>query len=102
MASVSPQLAFDLNTSESKAIKCVSFNVVFSRSAILAHDVLFDHHEHSQIHDATNATEYSADIDFALKDIYDQVLESLQLSKVRMQQEHVFPSTITSRERRCG
>ena len=34
-------------------LPCMPFNVVFGRSAILPQNVLFDHHKHSEVHDAT-------------------------------------------------
>ena len=37
---------------KSMIILCLLFDVVFGRSAILPDNVLFDHHVHSDIHDA--------------------------------------------------
>ena len=34
-------------------IPCLLFNLISGRSAILPDDVLFDHNENSQAHDAT-------------------------------------------------
>ena len=34
-------------------IPCLLFNLISGHSAILPDDVLFDHNEHSQVHDAT-------------------------------------------------
>ena len=48
-----PGLVFALNMSESKAIKCVPYNVVFGGNAILPQDVLFDHNEHTRLADVT-------------------------------------------------
>ena len=62
--------------------------VVFGRSAILPQDILFNHHEHAHPNDVTTASEYSEDTSFALQDIYDQVLQNLQLSKVSMQRQY--------------
>ena len=70
-----PRLVFALNTSESKAIKCIPYNVVFDGSAILPQDILFNHHENAHLNDVTTAAEYSEDTSFALQDIYDQVLQ---------------------------
>ena len=32
---------------------CIPFDIVFGRFAILSHDVLFDHHVDSKVHDYT-------------------------------------------------
>ena len=54
--------------------------------AALPLDILFDHHEHSLMKDVTTPAEYSEDVNFALKDIYNFVIENLQISKRKMQQ----------------
>ena len=38
---ISPALIFALNASPSKAIKCVPYNVVFRRNAVLPEDIIF-------------------------------------------------------------
>ena len=83
-----PGLVFALNTSESKAIKCVPYNVVFGRNATLPQDVLLDHNEHPRFADVTTPAEYSQEVKFAPGDIFNQVIENLQLSKRKMQQQY--------------
>ena len=72
-----PGLVFALNTSESKAIKCVPYNVAFGRNAMLPPDILLDHNEH------TTPADYS-EAKFAQGDVYSQVIGNLQLSKTKI------------------
>lgn len=87
-ASLLSELVFALNTSESKATKCIPFNVVFGRAARLPIDVLFDHDHLDCPKDVNTAAEYAEDRNFALKDVYDVVITNLQLSKERMQAQY--------------
>ena len=86
--SLLPELVFALNTSESKATKCIPFNVVFGRDARLPIDVLFDHDRLDCPRDINTAAEYAEDRNFALKDVYDTVITNLQLSKEKMQAQY--------------
>ena len=83
-----PGLVFALNCSESKAIKCAPYNVVFGRSPTLPLDILFDHHGRNPLRDVNTATDYSEELNFALRDIFDHVIKNLELSKVRMQEQY--------------
>ena len=87
-ASLLPELVFALNTSESKATKCIPFNVVFGRDARLPIDVLFDHDRLDCPRDINTAAEYAEDRNFALKDVYDTVITNLKLSKEKMQAQY--------------
>ena len=87
-ATLLSELVFALNTSESKATKCIPFNVVFGRAARLPIDVLFDHDHLDCPKDVNTAAEYAEDCNFALKDVYDVVITNLQLSKERMQAQY--------------
>ena len=63
-----PGVVFALNTSESKAVKCIPYNVVFGRPPVLLQDVLLGVSEKFQPCNATTAAQYAADINFATKD----------------------------------
>ena len=53
-------LLITMNIHKSMMLPYMPFNVVFGHSAILPHEVLFDHHVHSQVYDATmHAIEHS-------------------------------------------
>ena len=45
-----------MNIQKLMMLPSMPFNIVFGRSAILPHDVLFDHHEHSEVHDVIMCT----------------------------------------------
>ena len=85
--SLLPELVFALNTSLSKAIKCTPFNVVFGRSARLPVDALLTANQH-QFLDVNTPADYAQDRSFALTDIYNTVIENLQLSKIKMQAQY--------------
>ena len=61
-----PGAVFALNTSESKAIKCIPYNVVFGRPAVLPQDVLVGVSEKIQLRNATTAAQYAEDLNFGL------------------------------------
>ena len=75
-----PGLVFALNTSESKAIKCVLYNVVFGRNAILPQDVLFDHNEHTRLAGATTPANYSEVATLLDSNLAPMVLMNLSLN----------------------
>ena len=83
-----PGLVFALKTSESKAIKCVPYSVAFGRNAVLSQNILFDHNVPYWLTDATTPADFSEEVNFALRNIYNKVIENLQLSKTKMQQQH--------------
>ena len=74
------------NTTVSKATKCIPYEVVFGRPAILPQDILFrnapDGVEHVSLSDHLYA------ISSVLNDICDQVMDSLALSKTEMERHH--------------
>ena len=79
-----PWLVFTLNTTISKATHCVPFNVVFGRSTILPQDIVFkDIQSASLEHSSVNV--YEQDLRTTLNDIYNLVIESLEISKTNMQ-----------------
>ena len=83
-----PELVFALNTSESKAIKCIPYKVVFARQPVLPIDVRFDVGEKSQLADVVSAKEYSDEHQFSIQDMYDAVISQLKLSKLAMMQQY--------------
>ena len=82
-----PELVFALNTSLSKATKCIPYNVVFGRSARLPIDILFNH-DNTQFNDDTAPTDYAEERSFILKDIFEVVLKNLQLNSEKMQAQY--------------
>ena len=85
--SLLPELVFGLNTSLSKAIKCTPYNVVFGRSARLPVDALLTANQH-QFLDVNTTADYAQNGSFALTDIYNTVIENLQLCKIKMQAQY--------------
>lgn len=76
-------LVFALNTTVSKVTKC---EVVFGRSADLPQDILFgntpDGFEHA------SASDHLHTVSSSLKDVFDQGMDSLVLSKTAMQRRY--------------
>ena len=83
-----PELVFALNTSESKAIKCVPYKVVFARDPVLPIDVRFDVGEKSQQLDVISAKEFSDERQSVIQDMYDAVISQLKLSKEAMMKQY--------------
>ena len=79
-----PELVFALNTSESKAIRCVPYKVVFARDAILPIDVHFNVGNKGQLTDVITPKEYSDERQSTIQDMYEHVIEHLNLSKESM------------------
>lgn len=77
-----PELVFALNTSLSKAINCVPYNIVFGRSPRLQVDVLLSDN-YNQLLDVNTPVDYAQDRRFVLEDTYNTVIDNLQLSKVK-------------------
>ena len=85
--SILPGLVFALNASESKATRCVPYNVVFGRAAILPQDVAFDNSAPDQRGEVLPA-EFEYATSSSMKDIFSQVVETLEISKRKMQQQY--------------
>ncbi len=85
--SILPGLVFALNASESKATRCVPYNVVFGRSAILPQDIVFDNSVPDQ-HDEILPAEFEYATSSSMKDIFSRVVETLEISKRKMQQQY--------------
>lgn len=83
-----PELVFALNTSESKAIQCIPYKVVFGRDAILPIDVKFDIGERRQLMDVVTAKEYSDEHQLPIQDMYNTVIDKLKLSKQVMMRQY--------------
>ena len=82
-----PEFVFALNTSLSKATKCIPYNAVFGRSARLPIDILFNH-DNTQFNDDPTPTDYAEERSFILKDIFEVVLKNLQLNSEKMQAQY--------------
>ena len=86
-STILPELIFALNTSVSKAINHVPFDIVFGRSARLPIDVLFATADHTPM-DSNTPTEYANDRNQTIKTAYDVVIDNLQLSRSNMQKQY--------------
>ena len=82
-----PGVVFPLNKSESKSIKCIPYNAVFRRPAVLLQDVLLRVSEKFQLRNATTAAQYAEDINFGLQQIFHHVLQQLAITRQQMQQQ---------------
>lgn len=85
--SILPGLVFALNASESKATHCVPYNVVFGRSAILPQDIAFEYSAPDR-HDEMLPTEFEYATSSSMKDIFSHVVDALEISKRKMQQQY--------------
>ena len=85
---VLPELVFALNCSESTAIKCVPYNVVFGRTPVLPVDIDFGTKVPTAGEDFVDPVEYQNDMGSILNDVFHHVGEHLQLSKVKMQKQY--------------
>ena len=83
-----PGVAFALKTSEDKAIKCIPYNVVFRRPAVLPQDVLLGASEKFQLRNVTTAVQCAEDINFGLQEIFHHVLQQLAITRQQMQQQY--------------
>ena len=79
---VLPELTFALNCSESVAIKCVPYNVVFGRSPVLPIDIDFGTKRALPGKELITPTEYVQEIDSSLHDVFYRVVKHVKLSKV--------------------
>ena len=82
------ELVFSLSCSESKAIKCIPYAVVFGRSPVLPIDILLGASELSWEADVVQPKDYSGDLKFSLHDVFQHVIQHLQLSKQRMLRQY--------------
>ena len=85
--SLLPSLVFALNTSESKATKCVPYNVVFGRSAVLPQDISF-HHDKVDGYDLVSPKDFELEVTSQLQDFFNYVTAKLEVSKAKMQQQY--------------
>ena len=79
-----PSLVFALNCSVSKATKCDPYSVVFGRSPTLPVDILLGSERGSCNKDSISPTDYSDEVDIALRDLWSSVATQLRLSKQEM------------------
>ena len=85
---VLPELIFALNCSESTAIRCVPYNVVFGRYPVLPLDIDFGTRRTVAGEESITPTEYLNEVDGVLNDVFNHVVEHLQLSKIKMQKQY--------------
>ena len=83
-----PELVFALNCSESKAINCIPYKVVFGRVPILPIDIRFGIDKEARIDDIITASEYFEERSFVLQDMFDTVIQELKLSKEKMMRQY--------------
>ena len=83
-----PELVFALNCSESSAIKCIPYEVVFGRAPLLPLDLTFSTSRKDRFSEAITPREYSEEVQFSLNDMFEQVIDKLKLSKIKMQKQY--------------
>ena len=83
-----PELVFALNCSESAAIKCVPYNVVFGRSAVLPADIFLNNTIVSAQKDAISPKDYAEEAHDVMKRTWGVVIKHLRLSKEKMAQNY--------------
>ena len=64
------------------------YEVVFGRAPTLPVDVTFNTKPRDQVEDIVTPREYSDEVEFSLNDVFDSVIEKLQLSKTKMQRQY--------------
>ena len=83
-----PRLVFAVNTTRSKATNCVPYNnVIFGRSATLPQDITFHDFQPDQFN-RLSVNDYQQELPITLSDIYNHVMETLEISKMKMQQHY--------------
>ena len=85
---VLPELVFALNCSESSAIKCVPYNVVFGRDPVLPLDLDFGTKRRVPGESVSTPSQYLEEVESVLQSVFDHVITHLKLSKVKMQKQH--------------
>ena len=83
-----PELVFALNCSESKAINCTPYKVVFGRAPVLPIDIRFDVDQDTRVNDVVSPAEYFDERSFVLQDMFNAVIQELQLSKLKMVRQY--------------
>ena len=81
------ELVFALNASHSKAIKCIPYEVVFGRSAVLPQDIIFDVVD-SENYEQLIPTDYERELRSTLHVVFNEVVKALELSKRQMQKHY--------------
>ena len=79
-------IVFALNTTVSKATKCIPYEEVFERLVILLQDILFGNAPDGFEH--VSASDHLHTVSSVLNDIFDQVMDSLTLIKTEMQRHY--------------
>ena len=81
-------VVFALNTSISKATKCIPYTVIFGRNPILPEDVFLGIHKRNSRCDVTSASEYANELKCILNEIYKQVNIQLDVTRTEMQRQY--------------
>ena len=81
-------VVFALNTSYSKAIKCIPFRVVFGRNPILPEDMFLGVNEKYEFRDVTTPNDYAEELKIRSKLIYEQVNTQLEITRTHMQAQY--------------
>ena len=82
------ELVFALNCSESKAINCIPYKVVFGRVPILPIDIRFGIDKEAVVDDVITASQYFEEGSVVLQDMFDTVIQELNLSKEKMMRQY--------------
>ena len=77
-----------LNCSESAAIKCSPYKVVFGRNPTLPVAMLFTNHAGINTKDVVTLKMYADEMNVRLADIWELVIKHLNLSKIRMTRQY--------------
>ena len=81
-------MVFALNTSYSKAIKCIPFRVVFGRKPILPEDIFLGVNEKYEFPDVTTTNDYAEELKIRIKIIYEQVNTQLEITRTQIQSQY--------------
>ena len=95
-----PEVVFSLNVTESKSIKCIPYEVVFGRPALLPQDILFGLDDRLHLRDQNTAVQYAEEVKIGLQDTHEHVLHHLGVSKKQMQAQ--YNKNIRFNDYKCG
>ena len=95
-----PEVVFSLNVTESKSIKCIPYEVVFGRPALLPQDILFGLDDRVHLRDQNTAVQYAEEVKIGLQDTHEHVLHHLGVSKKQMQAQ--YNKNIRFNDYKCG
>ena len=79
---------FTLNTSISRATKCVLFEVVFGRYSVLPEAIFLGKNDLHTLRDATSPAEYAEELKIILQEIYKEVQQQLGITREAMRKQY--------------